>query len=177
MWNACSGRGGRTLQAGNFGIELCISVTVRLKWAKFIWEEQFHLSCWFSSRTSPISLGWQVLCGLLAMRKHRVPPLRGLQKSLAVVSPLRSTLHPVPLNRCLNLQAVLCGESRWNRLCACQLHSIQEAVTAFHHITHVLLQLLLESEYNCPVFYNFTPSHIPTTWDHHNIRCGTDTWK
>lgn len=119
------------------GWSCVLAFKLRLKWAKFTWEEQLHHSCWFSSRTSPISLGWGALCGLLTTWKHQVLPCKDFNRALSMVFPLCSTLCPIPLSSCLMLQAVLGKESWWNRLCQRQLHSIQESEAVFHYITSV----------------------------------------
>lgn len=96
----------------------------RCGWTKLICREISCHSCWFSTKTSPVSFGGQLLCDLSATWYHRLPiPARITAEPGCPVSTC-SHLHCILLTLYTRLQAVLCRESLWDTFCTCQLHPI-----------------------------------------------------
>lgn len=115
-------RGGRTLGVGNFGMEVCVNITV-LGFHEPSSSEERNFS-----RVAGSASGHLALCPLAdrcsvvyqLQRTIEFPSLQGSPQSLASVSPLRCTVHSIPLSRCV----CVCGESLWDRF--------QVVPSAFH---------------------------------------------
>lgn len=143
-------KGGHTLEAGNFGLKVCLIIKSRLTCTKFTWEE-FHHSFWLNSKISPIFPGWQVLCGFSAA------------KSLWVPIPVRISRDPWPQCFYFALPSIpfslagaygCMGDDKGT----CQLHSIQGATTTFYPIISV--SVLLQCESNFSIVSSFNPCHL-----------------